>query len=272
MAEEKKDKKEEGQDNGQDKKTKQDSSNTQTSEEKVAELEKKLGELGDSFNQYKEFTDGATLVINTIAGNPELANAFRQELKKRQGVVEEGEDDDKQQGQDKDKKNDNAVPSEEIKAVNQRMSGVETSRREEIIKSFESSYGIDKLKEEEKKEVRREIAGFFGNFGWKIDEMPIQVLASNLDKAYVATHAEKLREEGKLEGFTQAHANDLATMGTMSSDSLRSEGESKDLTPTQKEWAKKLGVDESKAKETYLNQDKEATTPSEAEKKASEKK
>jgi hypothetical protein len=102
--------------------------------------------------------------------------------------------------------------------------------------------------------------------------MPVQVLASNLEKAYVATHAEKLREEGKLEGFTQAHANNLATMPNLSGGSLRTEGEGKDLTSGQKDWAKKLGVDENKAKETYLNQDKEATTPSAAEKKAEEKK
>ena len=251
---------------------KENSQTNQNFEEKYSSLEKKFGELSENFQNYKEFTDGATVVINTIAGNPDLARSFREELQKTygSGVVQPGQESGQQQKQDPEKKETPNVPNEQIKAIDGRVSGVEASRREEIVRGFEDKYGISSLKPEEQKETRKQIEGFMNDFGSSVKTVPLTVLSNNLEKAYVATHAEKLRSEGRLEGFTQAHANNQATMPSMSSGTIETNSEG-GLTSGQKLWAGKLGVDENAAAEAVKNQDKEYITPSDAEKKASGK-
>lgn len=275
MAEKKEEKKKKDDDGGQDDSQKTQGKTTpdnQDSEDKVAKLEKKLGELGETVSSYKEFINGASVVINTIAFSPELREAFQSQLKKQYGMVGEGQKSGQQQEQKPEEKKTPSQSSGEFKEIDSRVSGVEVSQRERIINDFEDRYGISKLKDEERKEARKKIEGFLNDFGQSVKNVPLPMLGKSLERAFVSTHAEKLREEGKLEGFTQARGNDQATMPTMGSSSLRSEGENKDLTTGQKKWAEKLGVDVEKAKEKYFSQEKEATTPSKAEEKVKEEK
>ena len=53
---------------------------------KYNKLEKKIGEMSATMDAQREFIDGASRVINTLAYTPKLREAFQDEYKKQQGV------------------------------------------------------------------------------------------------------------------------------------------------------------------------------------------
>lgn len=262
MPKQKEEKKPTNGEEGEDKKKKPEDETKKeetTAEKRLAELEKKLGEQGSAFTQLKEFTDGASIVIQTIAGDPELAKVFQTKLKERYGKQVSGE----QPPEDSKKKESPDKSSDEIKST---VDDVAKSQRRQIIASFEERFGIDKMKSEEANETRKKVAGYLADFGWQVETVPLQILAQNLEKAYVGTHAEKLREEGKLEGIAKAREIASGTMPTMGG-GVPATGQKKGLTEGQKGWAKKLGVDEEKAAKRYEGREEEQTRVSPAEKK-----
>jgi hypothetical protein len=229
-------------------------SGTSPSDAKIAELEKKLGAMGEEWGQAREFINGASTVINTIAFNPELREKFQTTYKQNMVAGREGAG--QQQGEDKAKKTTVTPSKGEGEELTRTVRDVEVSQRESIIRDFETRYGIDKLKDEERKEARRKIESHFNQWGQSVKNAPLSALDSQLDSAYVSTHAQKLREEGKLEGITQARGNALGTMGSFGG-GVPDRGDTKELTPKQKEWAKKLNVDEDKATKRYFSDNEE---------------
>jgi len=231
-------------------------------------LKSQIEDMKKFRTETEDYLKGASVVVNTLASDPSLTAAFRAKLS---GVVEPGEGAGKQQEQIKKETpiaNDDGAKTTQY---NEGLEEVKSSQREEIVSSFERDFGISGLPDDGKREARRKVEGFLNDFGWGVKTTPLTQLRSQMEKAYVATHAEKLREEGKLEGFIQARTNDSGIMGSFPSGSVQTE-QAADLTPKQKEWAKKLGVDEEGAKKTYLDKDNEETRKSTAEVKAEEAK
>lgn len=260
----------------EDDKDKDKSSNGDDSNKKELEnLKKTLGELSQTVEAQNEFINASTTVINTLAYTPELREAFRKQYAKQTGTEykpldEGGDNQEDKKGDEKDKnKPDDGKSANLERTVND----VARSRRAEILKDFEDETGISALKEEEQKTARNEISDFFNDFGWRADKIPLEVLRKNLDKAYMGTLGlNKLREEGKLEGIAAFRQNQQATMGNVSGGAPETGEGEKDLTPVQKEWAKKLKVDPEKAKKTYLTRDEEQTRVAKAEEKKDKKK
>lgn len=244
--------------NEEGKKQEEGNSNPQPqNDERVVNLEKKLGDLSDEISGYKEFISGASVVINTLAYTPELREAFQAQLKKQYGVVGDGEGTGKQpeeSSQEKPPANNDKAPNDKLTKT---VDDVASSQRESSIRDFEKDFGIAGLKEDEKKEVRRKVEGFLNEFGWSVKTLPLTNLRSNLEKAYMATQAEKLKEEGKLEGFAQARSSDSGMMGTFNSSAPQTEQNPNKLTSGQTEWAKKLGVNPEEAEKTYSKRDDE---------------
>ncbi len=258
MAKEEKvnEKKEVKQEKPKEKETKKEKTN------KVAELEKKVGEFGDYIGKTKEFIDGASIVIQSIAGDPDLLKRVQSTLKKTAGVGGEEPGGEKEKKQETGDTTDKSAA--EVKAT---VRDVASSQQTKIVQDFESKHGIDKMKKGDRKEARKKIAEFFNQFGLKINTIPLSQLNKNLESAYLATHAEKLKEEGKLEGFTQARGAALGTMQSVPGSTPVTEDHSGDLTDKQKGWTDKLGVDSKKAKKTYQDRGEEQTRVSAAEKK-----
>jgi hypothetical protein len=241
----------------------------ETSDDKYTELEKKVGEMSKYINDTNEFIQGASVVINTLAYNPELREAFQNQLKKQQGVVGEGQQSGQQSQQSQTKTDTSGQTNGETDVVSKKVDEVAASQREQIVQGFEKEVGIDKLKDEERKEARRKLEGYLNEFGVSVKTNPLPSLRGNLEKAYFGTIGkDKLKEEGKLEGMVAARGNQQGTMGTISGGSPESQTEEEGLTDKQKAWAKKLGVDPEKAKKTYLSRDKEEKRVSESEKKS----
>jgi len=238
-----------------------------SSDDKFATLEKKFEALEKTQAGTKEFIEGANVVIRTLASDPQLTQQFQERLRQQyQQPAQPPAQPPTAPPVQPPTQPPASQPQPTQPTPDQRIAGVEASQREKIVKDFEKEYGMDGQKEEDRKETRKKIANYLSDFGWTVNSVPLQNLAKTLDRAYVGTHAEKLREEGKLEGLTEARAAASGTMPTLGGGTPAS-APTTGLTPAQKEWTKKLGVDEAKATKAYLEQDKEETRVPPAEKK-----
>lgn len=260
--------------------TKKDDKVEKTSEDMVqipkAEFEglkTQLEEMNKFRTETEDYLKGASVVVNTLASDPDLTNAFRAKLT---GVVEQPKVPSQQPQQVQTQTITPPADDSKAKQYSQDINELKGSQKEEIIAAFEKEYGISSLPEEQRRDTRIKIESYLNDFGWSISGRnnvptpPLTNLRNHLEKAYMGTHAEKLKEEGKLEGFVQARANDQGIMGSFPSGVINNEGGEKNLSEGQKKWAEKLGVNEDKAKETYFAKDNEQNRISGAEKRAEE--
>lgn len=237
-------------------------------DDRVTELEKKLGEVSDTINQQNEFIQGASVVINTLAYNPELRTKFQEVYQKQQGVVPQGQEPSQQQQQVPEKKDASGSKQGGDDELSRKVDEVAISRREEIVRNFEDKVGISKLKESERSEARKKLEGYFNRFGMSVKTNPLPSLQENLESAWVGTNVDKLREEGKLEGIASFRTNQQGEMGTLSGGVPESSGSEDKLSEKQRSWAEKLGVDASKAEKTYKSRIDEEKRVSGGEKRA----
>lgn len=238
------------------------------SDDRVTQLEKKLGEVSDTIAQQNEFIQGASTVINTLAYNPELRTKFQETYAKQQGVVPAGQEPSQQPQQVTETKAPVGKPQGQNDELARKVDEVSVSRREEIVKGFEDRVGISKMKETERGDARKKLEGYFNRYGASVKNTPLPTLQANLDSAWIATNVDKLKEEGKLEGIAQFQTNQQGAMGTMGGGEIPSANENEELTGKQREWAQKLGVDEKKAQDTFKGRGEEEKRVSKGEKKA----
>lgn len=273
MAAKKKKEKKESSNDEEKKETKEESSEEKDtvtiSKDEWQNLQKQMGQFSDYVNRTDEFVRGASVVVDTMASNPELRQSFQSELRQRYpDMVGEGEESGQQQRKTQQKEYDSSDGEGQTSDVSRKVSDVEASQRDAVVRDFEKDYGINKLPKEEQTEARRKIESYLNNFGLSVKNNPLSNLRGNLERAYLGTHAEKLKEEGKLEGIVQATANNQATMGTISGTAPDSGSDSEvKLTDAQRKWAEKLGVDPEKAEEAYKKRDEEYKRTSKAEQK-----
>jgi hypothetical protein len=264
LAEEKKDEKNnassETQDEGKDSKGQDAQEFVQIPKSEYEGWKKEMEETREFREKTTDYIKGASVVVTTLASDPELTKAFRSKL------VGDGQVSGEQQEQDGEKKE--TAPGESGKAqVPFEVTEVAKSQRLEITNSFEKEVGIANMKPEERKQARQAIETYLNGFGVSWQTSPLSGLRETLNKAWVGTNAEKLKEEGKLEGFAQMRTNMDGTMPTISGTAPNTSSHEAGLTEGQKKWAEKLGVDPEKAKKTYLERDGEEKRVPPAEKK-----
>lgn len=214
-------------------------------EEKLSNLEKKIGEMSASLKEKDDYTKIFGTVVETLNSDPTLKAAFQ----RKYGELYMGQ----QPSQNPAPTDPNGGKQPQNPPSDPRVNEVVASQRENIILDFEKAYGINSLPAEERKSVQREIANYLGGFGTSVETSPLTTLRSNLEKAYVGVRAEKLKEEGKLEGFAQARANSNGVIGTFSGGAPNPD-QKEVLNDKQAEWAKKMGLDPEKVKETIKKQ------------------
>lgn len=224
---------------------------------RIKELERKLAEQGDTIKQQQETIQQAEAMANIIAYNPQLKDHFVKVRDGAYGISQQGSGE--QQEQESAEKKEATAPASKTPVVDPAVQDLKASQREMILRDFEARYGISNLKDEERKEARRKIENFMNEWGTSVQTAPLATLNKQLESAYVSTHAEKLKEEGKLEGFATAMTNAQASMPSMGGSRTDVE-EQEALSQGQLTWAKKLGVDPQKAAETYRKRDEEQTT------------
>jgi hypothetical protein len=235
-----------------------------------AEDFQKFKEEHDKYvSETNDFIKGSSVVVNTLASDPNLRAQFQEALKKQYGgVVGEGEQPSKQQPQGQPQAQTNSEPKAQDNVVTKRVDNIEIAQREDTISEFEGQMGITALKPEEQKEARRQIESYLNDFGWSVKDVPLPMLRKSLERAYVGTvGVSKLREEGKLEGVAAFRNNQAATMGSFPGGAPESQDQTPKLTAKQREWTEKLGVNTEEAEKAYLEQDKEQTRVVKSEKK-----
>ena|SRR3990167_10106534 len=219
-------------------------------EKRFGELQSTISEQGKTIEEMQEFVSGASVVINTIASDPNLKQGFQTAFGKQYGVQgqQPQQDNPPQQGYQ---------PSQpENQDVTRKVDDVVSSQRENIIREFESNYGIDNT--DSGKATRQKVAEHLSGWGWTVKDLPLTSLRDSLEKAYIGSvGVEKLREEGKLEGIVQARTNAQGVMGSFGGGSPNSGGQTNELTDKQQEWIKKLRVDSEGAKKVYNERDQE---------------
>jgi hypothetical protein len=236
-----------------------------TKSKKEKETKSKKKEDTSKKEEQNEFIQGASLVINTLAYTPELKKAWEQYGKPK--VVGEGEGASEQPPKNEEAGANATDASGKNEDVTKQVSEVVTSQRESIISDFEKEYGIKDLKDDDRKEARRKVESYLNEFGWSVRNIPLRNLRSNLEKAYLGSNIDKLKEEGKLEGIAQLRANEKGTIGALSGEEGSSGERKQELTKGQAEWAEKLGVDPEEAKEKYVSRDEEYKRKAKAEEK-----
>jgi len=223
-------------------------------EELKSGFEKTISEQGKTIEQLQEYVTGSSVVINTIAADQSLRTAFQEAIKKQYS----GDVPSQQPPQGQPQNQNNQPPQNQNADVTKKVDDVVSSQREQIIREFESVYGI---KGDEGKDSRQKIAEYLSGFGWSVKDLPLTNLRDSLEKAYIGSvGVEKLREEGKLEGIATMRNNQMGTMGSFSGSAPQASEQTGELTSKQQEWLKKLRVkDVEGAKKLYNERDQEET-------------
>jgi len=223
----------------------------------LSDAQKKIGSMGEQYEQLNDFVQGSSIVINTVAGDPDLAKRFQDTLKKQYGASDAGGAANQQQKQDQNKDNLSGGAQSASAKPDPVVDDVASYNRDRVFQDFEDRHGIISMDREERKKTWQDVEVFFREFGQSVKTMPLSSLERNLERAYLAIKANKLREEGKLEGFVEARNNAYGMMPSMSSGSLNEEESKGKLSQKQSDIAKRMGIDIEKVKKVWANRDNE---------------
>ncbi len=189
------------------------------------ELEKKLGDSSSSVAETRKKLEQWETLGKVIKGNPDLEKQVLAEIDKISGTSKE----------DATKKQ----PDDTRKAT-------ETI----IVNNFERNFGIDRLPSEKRTDMFKKISNELveivdpgGNRTVRevLDEIPLERLPIYLEKAYKLATVDDAAEQNRLKGFLEARNNSEGMFGSIPSGSTKRGIE---LTPQQKETAKKMKISE----------------------------
>ena len=191
------------------------------------ELETKLGEQGMEVSQTREFVDSVKPILELIRDDPALFAAVDAKLKQKITPVNSQTTDSQQV----------ITNQEEIKATASDL----------VIARFEEKYGIDKLPEIERKDIRGKIGRAIQEMtGIPLNQVDLRRLSTVLENAYILASKDKLVEKAKLEAQIEAQANQEAGISSLRSSSQKTEETI--LTPEEARVATKMGL----TREQYL--------------------
>ena len=196
-----------------------------------SEAERKIGEMSAEVKAARDKEAKYQPILDTIWENQEIFNALDQALQNKSKPKE-----DKPQGQ--------STAQDETRAATEGL----------IISRFEDRYGINKMTDNERVELKQKIGQeVFDISGVSLSQVPLARLENILEKAYILANKDKLREAGKLEGIAEANANNAGAFGALPSS--ESKTETVTLSPKEREAAIKLGI----GVEKYLEQKKKVS-------------
>lgn len=208
--------------------------------EMYGQLSQKLGEMSASEKQKSEVLKKVNVILAAIGKSPE-----REKMVKA-WIDEFGTGDDGEGGEDDKKKIDPALMD------------VRKSQENEIVGNFESRYGIDKLPEEQRKEMQGRIGnalwdlvdprGEYKTYQEMLDSIPLQKLDRMMENAYWIANRDKISSELREAQESKRKADQMGAIGGLSSASIGGEEEI-ELTTEELRAAKSMKVTPEKYKE-----------------------
>jgi len=199
-----------------------------------SEAERKIGEQSGEVREARETVARWQPIIDTIWENPEIFQSLETALQKKSNP------------------SDNTPKETPVQATPDQ-SETRTATEGLIISKFEDRYGIDKMPDSERVELKQKIGQeIFDLTGQTISQLPLSKLETVLEKAFILANKDKIREAGKLEGIAESQGNYAGMIGAIPSSS----GQTESITLSQKERevAQKLGI----SAEKYLERKKQA--------------
>ena len=129
-------------------------------------------------------------------------------------------------------------------AQNDSVTGMDIKMREDIINQIENKYGYDKMDAEKRKALRKDVEKRLNMWNTSVVTTPVNALPKLLEDAYMLSDMKGAKDEGRLQGLVEARTNDMAVLPSMGSQAPAIDAGQ--LSPDQREWAKKFGLDENK--------------------------
>ena len=201
------------------------------------ELEKKLGEHSSELNQARQLKADMSTILQAVYSDPTLTNQVKEQIRKVSGI-ESKED-----------------PKKENKETSPVKADTETRRvlEGQIVREFENQYGLTNLSPEKRQEVYQKIGTELidlvdpgGNL-----TLPEVISSINLEKLpkYLANAFKLANLDGDIEKATseaqlKARKNAQGVIGSIPSSG--SVSEELEMTPEERETAKRLGITEEK--------------------------
>lgn len=222
------------------------SSEVENLKKQLKDAQSKIGEQAEQLKVAQGYIREANELGELILENEDLKSNVQKAWNKKYGRYA---DDDKQKNKGSDQKKDTGVEDAKIKEYDERIKGVETTTRKATIKNIEDRLGLSQMSAEERKEARTKIGEYLADFGQSVSDVPLEKLDTVMEKAYKAVNLEQAAEEGNLKTMAQQYTNLSGAVGGLKSRNIDEEEAESDLTPEQKKWAEKFGVDKGKAKE-----------------------
>ena len=190
------------------------------------EYEKRYKDLQSAYNkrdkeiaEYKQNIDNWKKLGEIIESDPEL---YKQVESKIKGPTSES----------------NGEATDEVKAT----------ISQNVVREFETRYGLDKLAPEKAQEIRTKIGQEIQSVsGVSINEIPLSKLGQILEKGYMLATVGDKEEQARRQGYLEARENREAEFGNIPSSGVKEQN--KTLTPDEQKVARRLNIsDEDYAK------------------------
>lgn len=135
--------------------------------------------------------------------------------------------------------------TEEYKVLDQKVSSLDAQNRTATILEFEKSNGITDLADEEKKDVKQQIASKLTEWGYSVKDVPIEKLGPLMNDAYKVLFTDRIVKEKVAKEFQ----NQNGMFGSFSGSSIE-KPEDIQITGGQGYWIKQFALDPTKVRET----------------------
>lgn len=222
-------------------------------DEKIKELEKKLGEKDAEYKRMEEHVKQADDLARVIQGDPKLTASVRKQYAKMYGLVPEGEEPGEQPEKKPEEEKPSIMEDKQIKSISDDVKKLSRTQREQVIKDFEDRVGISQLSDQEKTEARRSLEANMNKWGVSVKDAPIEKLGELLTDSYKFVNYDKAVQEGTTERLAETFNNASGAMPRMAGRVLPGEEDSKKLNDKQRGWAEKMNLDVEKVESIGLD-------------------
>lgn len=225
--------------------------------EMYVSLEKKLGEQSGEVSEARKLKEQTETMLRAIWSDPDLYRQVEVGIQKYLSGEELPDT----------RKTDKAIPKQgDEEAVGQptvspEMTELRKAQENQILNKFFDKYGYNGLSEQEKKDSYARLAVGIAELvdpgGNKplqqiLNSIPLTKLDRYLENAHFIVNKDKLVEQGKRSALLSREENEAASIGSLSSSSVR-QGPSVTLSERERTVAQKMGISE----ETYLKRKQE---------------
>lgn len=225
--------------------------------QKVEDLAKQVGELGDAKQQLQDtaaYINDTSILVNTIMKDPNLAKTVQAAINGTAAPVAPVaptppavNPDDKNTWKFDPATGKPINPAQltpPTPPTDTRIDSLDGQKRQEIIDRVEGKFKYSTLKPEERAGIRKQVGAWLSSYNMKVTEIPVDQLEQKLSDAYLNVGLQTAKETGTTDAVVESYFDDAGRLPGMGSGNAAQNATT--ISPTQQKWAKKLDVPEDK--------------------------